>query len=74
MASENVQTSSLDLSLSVFPCPRFADYFCINHHNTGKASQFSACVGKVCGFALKRKKKSVAQGMKKPTRRKKGGD
>lgn len=28
---------------------RFADYSCINHHDTGKATQFSAAVGKVSG-------------------------
>lgn len=39
---------SLSISLSLSP-PRLADYFCINHHDTGKATQFSAPVGKVRG-------------------------
>lgn len=40
---------SLSISLSLSPSHRFADYFCINHHDTGKATQFSAPVGKVRG-------------------------
>lgn len=39
---------SPSISLSLSP-RRFADYFCINHHDTGKATQFSAPVGKVRG-------------------------
>lgn len=39
---------SLSISLPLSP-PRLADYFCINHHDTGKATQFSAPVGKVRG-------------------------
>lgn len=39
----------LALSLSLSLLAGFADYFCINHHDTGKATQFSAPVGKVRG-------------------------
>lgn len=39
---------SPSLSLPLSP-HRLADYFCINHHDTGKATQFSAPVGKVRG-------------------------
>lgn len=54
-ASETAE--SLPTSISVYVClfllltpPRLADYFCINHHDTGKATQFSASVGKVRGI------------------------
>lgn len=43
---------SVSISLSLAPS-RLAEYFCINHHDTGKATQFSAPVGKVHGV-LKR--------------------
>lgn len=45
---EDKESSHIYLSLCLFPSPpRFAEYFCINHHDTGKATQFSAPVGKV---------------------------
>lgn len=40
----------LSLSLALIPL-RLVDYFCINHHDTGKATQFSAPVGKVRGVS-----------------------
>lgn len=55
-ASEKAGSLPISISVDVsvyFSRPlsprRFADYFCINHHDTGKATQFSAPVGKVRG-------------------------
>lgn len=54
MASEKAGTLPISISVYVYfsrslSPRRFADYFCINHHDTGKATQFSAPVGKVRG-------------------------
>lgn len=51
MANEKAGTRlRLRLCLCLFLSPpRLAEYFCINHHDTGKATQFSAPVGKVHG-------------------------
>lgn len=45
-------------SVCLFPAPlSLAAYFCINHHDTGKATQFSAPIAKVHG-ALKRQQEA----------------
>lgn len=45
-------------SVCLIPAPlSLAVYFCINHYDTGKATQFSAAIAKVHG-ALKRQQEA----------------